>query len=99
MVNTIVGYIADAMTVLAFIGLLIKPIREWVLGTKNTEEGVKCMLRQDITNLYYQHLEDKRLREYEYRNLCYLYKAYKSLKGNSFVDKIYTEMQDWKIVR
>ena len=98
MVNSIVGYIADAMTVLAFIGILCKPIREKVLGTKDTAEGVKCLLRQKLVELYYEHLDDKTLREYEFRNMIYCYKAYKALKGNSFVDKIYNEMSIWQII-
>ena len=27
-----------------------------------------------------------------------LYEAYKALKGNSFIDKIYKEIQEWEIV-
>ena len=27
-----------------------------------------------------------------------LYEAYKALKGNSFIDKIYKEVQDWEII-
>lgn len=37
--------------------------------------------------------------EYEYENLERLYKQYKKLGGNSFVDKVWNEVQEWKIYR
>jgi hypothetical protein len=27
-----------------------------------------------------------------------LYEAYKALKGNSFIDRIYAEVQEWSII-
>lgn len=78
--------------------LLIKPIREWLMGTEKIREGQRCLLRSEIVRMYYRHKPDKQLREYEYRNLEQCYKAYKALGGNSFIDHIYAEMQDWDII-
>jgi hypothetical protein len=75
--------------------LLIKPIRERILGTKDIREGQLCLLRSDIMKIYRDHKESKRLSEYEYRHLEFCYKAYKALGGNSFIDHIYAEMQGW----
>mgnify|MGYP003297251069 CR=1 FL=1 len=38
------------------------------------------------------------IRQYEYENFVLLYEAYKALKGNSFIDKIYKEVQTWKVI-
>ena len=78
--------------------LIIKPIREWLMGTEAIKEGQRCLLRAEIVRLYYRHREEKTLREYEYRLLEQCYKAYKALKGNSFIDHIYAEMQEWDII-
>ena len=78
--------------------LLIKPVREWILGAGLIQEGLRCLLRAEIVRLYYRHKDEKKLREYEYKNLEFCYRAYKALKGNSFVDHIYAEMQEWEIV-
>ena len=78
--------------------LLIKPIREWILGTGLIKEGLRCLLRSEITGIYYKHKEDKKLREFEYKNIEFCYKAYKALKGNSFIDHIHAEMQEWEII-
>lgn len=78
--------------------LLIKPVREWLMGTEKIREGQRCLLRSEIVRIYYRHKEDKKLREYEFRNLEECYKAYKALGGNSFIDHIYAEMQEWDII-
>ena len=78
--------------------LLIKPVREWLMGTEKIREGQRCLLRSEIVRIYYRHKEDKKLREYEFRNLEECYKAYKALGGNSFIDHIYAEMQEWEII-
>jgi hypothetical protein len=60
--------------------------------------GVKCLLRSKMLETYYRNLDTKTIRQYEYENFVKLYEAYKALKGNSFIDKIYKEVQSWKIV-
>lgn len=77
--------------------LLIKPLREWAMGTRDMREGQRCLLRSQIVKIYYGNLENQTLREFEYENLDACYKAYKRLGGNSFVDRIYGEMQTWTI--
>ena len=78
--------------------LLIKPVREWLMGTEKIREGQRCLLRSEIVRIYYRHKEDKKLKEYEFRNLEECYKAYKALGGNSFIDHIHAEMQEWDII-
>lgn len=78
--------------------LLIRPLREWLLGTAAIQEGQRCLLRSEIVRNYYRHHNSKQLQEYQYRNLVQCYRAYKTLGGNSFVDHIYAEMQDWEII-
>ena len=75
-----------------------EPVREWLLGTEALREGQRCLLRSEIVRIYYRHVKDKQLQEYEFRNLVQCYNAYKALGGNSFVDHIYEEMQDWEII-
>lgn len=60
--------------------------------------GQKCLLRSDMLSIYYHNREKKIIRQYEYENFVMLYEAYKALKGNSFIDKIYSEVKEWDIV-
>ena len=47
---------------------------------------------------YYKHREEKTIRQYEYENFLYEYKAYKALHGNSFIERIAREVAEWEIV-
>lgn len=91
--------IAGAVTeVIVFVGLLCKPVRNKVLGLNDVREGQRCLLRSEILRTYYHHREQKQIRQYEYENVVYVYKAYKALGGNTFVDHIYNEINEWEVV-
>ena len=59
--------------------------------------GLKCLLRSEMLRIYYHHKESEKIRQYELENFVFLYKAYKALKGNSFIDKIYKEVMSWEV--
>ena len=69
-----------------------------LFGMSAIREGQKCMLRADMLATYYKHREEKTIRQYEYENYLYEYKAYKALRGNSFIDRIAQEIAGWEIV-
>lgn len=77
---------------------LIGAITPIFLSVRKVSEGQRCLLRAEMLRIYYQHRESKVIRQYEYENFVLLYEAYKALKGNSFIDKIYAEVKDWEIV-
>ena len=60
--------------------------------------GQRCLLRSEMLRIYYNHLEKGTIRQYEYENFIMLYEAYKKLKGNSFIDKVYEEVKKWKVI-
>lgn len=96
--DTIVQRAKDICSIATCAALLIRPVREWLMGTKEIREGQRCLLRSEIVRIYYRHHEDRRLREYEFKNMEQCYEAYKALNGNSFVDRIHEEMKEWDIV-
>lgn len=77
---------------------LLNPLRKKLLGLHTIEDGQKCLLRADMLRLYYHHRQDQSVRQYEYENFIYEYNAYKALGGNSFIDKIYLEIQGWEVL-
>ena len=87
----IIALVSEAVALIATITPLIVSIRK-------ISNGTKCQLRSDMLRIYYNHQETKIIRQYEYENFVMLYEAYKALKGNSFIDKIYSEVKTWKIV-
>lgn len=80
--------------IIALIGI-ITPIIVWV---RKLIEGTKCQLRSEMLRIYYHNRENKTIRQYENENFIFLYEAYKSLKGNSFIDKINEEIETWEVI-
>ena len=85
-------------TIGAAVILTFKPVREKVHGRRSVDEGVKCLLRSNMLNTYYHHRENKKIRQFEYENFILEYKAYKCMGGNSFIDHIMEEVDEWEVV-
>ena len=92
-----------------FIIFFIKPVRRWFLGVKERraeqaeddateKESVKCLLRSEIVRIYYANRGRRALYSFEYENVAMLYHAYKEMGGNSFVDRVWEEIQSWDII-
>ena len=91
---TITSIVALIGEVVALVGALL-PIFQRI---RKLTEGTKCQLRSEMLRTYYHNREGQKIRQYEYENFLLLYDAYKALKGNSFIDKIYEEVKSWDIV-
>ena len=61
-------------------------------------QGLKCLLRGEMMRTYYHNKDNEKIRQYELENFILLYKAYKAIKGNSFIDKIYNEVMKWEVI-
>ena len=91
----------DLTTIVALIGeigVLIGFIVPVIVTIRKISNGTKCQLRSEMLRIYYHNRRDGEIRQYEYENFVYLYEAYKALKGNSFIDKIYEEVKTWEII-
>ena len=97
---SVVAEVARDIAALAALGaLLITPIRKRLFADKEARDGQLCLLRSEIVRIYYRHLEERRMRQYEYENMSYCYKAYKAPGGNTFIEHIYAEMQEWTVTQ
>ena len=85
-------------TLIGEIGVLVGIITPVIISVKKISNGTKCQLRNEMLRIYYHNQEAGIIRQYEYENFVMLYEAYKALKGNSFIDKIYKEVQTWEVV-
>lgn len=91
----------DPTTLVALIGeivALIGIITPIIFKQQKLVNGMRCQLRSDMLSIYYRHKDSGKIRQYEYENFVFLYEAYKALGGNSFIDKIYKEVQTWDVV-
>lgn len=86
------------VTLIGEIGVLLGVIVPIVVSMRKIANGTRCQLRNDMLRIYYRHRESEKIRQYEYENFTLLYEAYKALKGNSFIDKIYHEVEKWEVI-
>ena len=86
------------VTLIGEIGVLIGVIVPVIISVRKVAEGQKSLLRSEMLQIYYRNKETGTIHQYEYENFVYLYEAYKALKCNSFIDKIYSEVKTWEIV-
>ena len=94
----IIAQYASALScIVAALVILVKPLRERVFGLKQIAEAQRCLLRQQMLHTYYRHKDEDKLRQYEYENFMYSFNAYKAMGGNSFIDKIKTEVDTWEV--
>lgn len=77
---------------------LIAALVPVVVSVGKVSTGQKCLLRSDMLTIYYKNRERRTIRQYEYENFIKLYEAYKALRGNSFIDRIKQEVDEWDIV-
>lgn len=91
-------HITSLVTLIGEIGVLLGVIVPVIVSIRKISTGTKCQLRSEMLRIYYHNREAKIIRQYEYENFVLLYEAYKALKGNSFIDKIFEEVREWEIV-
>ncbi len=80
------------------IGTIGGTITAGVLIVRKIVEAMRCILRSEMLKIYYRNCEKDTIHQYEYENFSKLYLAYKALKGNSFIEKTWEEVQNWEII-
>lgn len=95
--STIATFITELSVLAGVVVWVAKKYKKASRETHLVADGVKCLLRSDMLQIYYRHKDTGKLRQYEYENFVMLYEAYKALGGNSFIDKIYKEIQDFEV--
>jgi hypothetical protein len=95
-INLTLTNVVMVITELGVIAGVLIPVVVWI---KKLANGNRCQLRNDMLQIYYRYEEAEQIPQYQYENFVAMYEAYKALKGNSFIDKIYKDIQEWEVVR
>ena len=93
-VLTVIGFFVTGI-----LGYLTAKLKDYKKRDKTQEEALKCLLRSSITSKYYVYSELGEIPYYEKENINYLFKQYKAMDGNSYVEEIVTEMNNLPIKR
>lgn len=86
------------VTLIGEITVIIGVIVPLMVNIKKIADGQRSLLRSEMLQIYYRNRKSGIIHQYEYENFVSLYEAYKALKGNSFIDKIYSEVKTWEII-
>ena len=90
-----IGTITALVREVVVIAGVIVPV---ILSVRKIANGTRCQLRSEMLRIYYHNKDVGEIRQYELENFIMLYEAYKALKGNSFIDKIYREVLSWSVI-
>ena len=98
-----IGIIVACVTeISALLGVLLsayKMIKAQSVKISLITDGIRCQLRSEMMNTYYNGRNEKTIREYEIENFIKCYHAYKELGGNSFIDEVYEKVMTWEVVQ
>ena len=97
--RTVAQVCGNISAIIALAALLIKPIRDRVLGLSEARDGRRCLLRAEMLRTYYKRREQRQIKQYELENFLLCYAAYKQLKGNSFIDRVRDEVVKWEVIQ
>ena len=61
-------------------------------------ESQLSILRHEITSIYYQHLEEKKIPTHTKESVLMMYNQYEKLGGNSYVHTIVEEIKSWETI-
>ena len=92
------NHLTTIVTLIGEIGVLLGVIIPVIVNIKKVADGQRSLLRSEMLQIYYRNRETGIIHQYEYENFVSLYESYKALKGNSFIDKIYSEVKTWEII-
>lgn len=90
--------LAFVATLVGEIGVLLGVILPVIVSVRKIADGTRCQLRSEMLRIYYECHETGKIRQYQYENFVMLYEAYRALRGNSFIEKIYKEIQAMEII-
>ena len=104
MANQVLG-IGVNFVVTGLLGYVVATLKNYKGKLKAKEvnetlqnEALKTLLQTQLTNIYFVFADRQEIPDYMYKNWLNLFKIYKSLGGNDYIDQIKHKMENWSIV-
>ena len=91
----IINFIKEYWVLISF---FIGELGALFVFAKSIHRGTKCSLRNDIVEIYEQCKQKKEITKYQLETVYLSFEEYKKLKGNSFVEKLVKEIEEFKLV-
>lgn len=94
-ISTVVGLL---------IGFLIGKIKEYNGKIKDEKanniiqnEALKLLLQNALTNAFFVYEETKMMKDYQYKSWINMFKIYKALGGNDYIDELNNRIKKFEI--
>ena len=92
MLQGIIVFIATTL-ISSTLGVAGKLIKDSI----TQREATRSLLRTEMVKIYYKYRETKKMPYYIREAWFHNYASYKKLRGNSFVDDLKLEINEWEI--
>lgn len=87
------------MVVTGVLGYCIKGLKDYKKKSKSTNNALKIMLQNNLTNTYFVYSTKKKIPDYVYKNWLNMLDEYEALEGDDYIHVLSDRMKDWEIVR
>lgn len=64
-----------------------------------TNNALKIMLQNNLTNTYYVYSNKKKIPDYVYRNFLNMLKEYENLEGDDYIHTLAEKMKAWEFTK
>ena len=91
--------IAIRYVVPLILGYCLNVIKNYRKKAKSTNNALKIMLQNNLTNTYFVYSTKKKIPDYVYKNWLNMLKEYENLEGDDFIHTLGEKMEQWEIVR
>ena len=81
------------------LGYLISVVNNYRKKNKATNNALKIMLQNNLTNTYFVYSTKKKINDYVYRNWLNMLDEYEKLEGDDYIHNLASRMENWEIVR
>ena len=81
------------------LGYCLSIIKNYKKKNDATNSALKIMLQNNLTNTYYVYSSKKKIPDYVYKNWLNMFREYKNLEGNEFIDTIADKMKTWDFTK
>ena len=90
----IINYLAPVV-----LGYCFSVIRNYKKKNNATNNALKIMLQNNLTNTYFVYSTKKKIPDYVYKNWLNMLDEYENLEGDDYIHALALKIQSWEIVR
>lgn len=80
------------------LGYCINIIKNYRKKSNATNQALKIMLQNNLTNTYFVYSTKKKITDYVYKNWLNMLEEYEKLDGDDFIHVLADRMKTWEIV-